>query len=769
MDKKYIAVPGRLESVATDGQIAGTNQVYDDARQKSQAAINDEFESGQSYLDNKISALQKQDVVPVDTLPAVADADPKKIYRVVGTDSYTDHMLNAAGDDFKILATYSFPGIDDEPTAGSRNFVTSGEVKKVKDISEQANGILLGKAEYEILEKPSTNAFILSLENLHIPAGTKLRIKFVGIGSVFSQYFYKINKGSFVQSNVDDIKYIVADTDIDKFYVVCPPKAFLFPGTITAEVDVYGVNTGIVEDIANLQRADKEILGEKLLDYNGFPVISDYINLTNISFPAGTRIRIKVEEGWSTAISGYTYRFNESKPVIVTSNPNREIVLTEEALSFRINGAASTVIDKTKQVKIVVDIPGIIPGIEDDLKGVKAEMAAIKKSSMVDFNTDFVIENYATDKSSKAFTDSFNLQFNDGKVNENIIVSSNAKFVNAVDDAVPTIQFTIFDNSYTHYTSTIYTIGRKDEFVRKEWRVPPISDGQTLGIAIVIPENVTLYIEEISNKYSDVVNRNALGYRMNAHLNIVNFNTYDGFVLSAKLGYPCCVCVPKRLADGVWVCYHDDGAVGTSLVDENYENLSAEEQALTISGFTYTRLKQLWYKASKGVYRKIPKLEDFLMVCSKTGMHPMFSWHPISSAEEMQEIKALVAKFGLLPYLNIKMGFKGASSVTNMNRAYNIFGNIESYTGDVNVDTDVTTIISALDSTTIDKTKVRVGLEFYNSRVTLEKVQATLNAGYFAAIAWMTSDPTSEQLEYWIKNGVTEFTEYNMVSYGLNW
>ena len=147
MDKKYIAVPGRLESVATDGQIVGASQVYDDDRQKSQAVVNDEFESEQAYLDNKISALQKQDVVPVDTLPAVADADPKKIYRVVGTDSYTDHMLNAAGDDFKILATYSFPGIDEEPTAGSDNLAKSGGVRKVLNnlLKKQGVNVIRGK------------------------------------------------------------------------------------------------------------------------------------------------------------------------------------------------------------------------------------------------------------------------------------------------------------------------------------------------------------------------------------------------------------------------------------------------------------------------------------------------------------------------------------------------------------------------------------------------------------------------------------------------
>lgn len=41
MDKKYIAVPGRLESVAADGQIAGANQVFDDISQTKQEVLNE--------------------------------------------------------------------------------------------------------------------------------------------------------------------------------------------------------------------------------------------------------------------------------------------------------------------------------------------------------------------------------------------------------------------------------------------------------------------------------------------------------------------------------------------------------------------------------------------------------------------------------------------------------------------------------------------------------------------------------------------------------
>lgn len=87
-------------------------------------------ENVEAQLSNEIDVLQKQDIVPVDSLPSVADADPKKIYRVVGTTSYTDYMVDTMAEPtaWKTLATYSFPGIDDEPTPESEKLVKSGGV-----------------------------------------------------------------------------------------------------------------------------------------------------------------------------------------------------------------------------------------------------------------------------------------------------------------------------------------------------------------------------------------------------------------------------------------------------------------------------------------------------------------------------------------------------------------------------------------------------------------------------------------------------------------
>lgn len=116
-------IPARIKNVAINGHVAGTEDIIDDTLGKTQQTINQE-------IDNKIEALTSQDIEVVSALPAVGDADPKKIYRVTGTTSYTDYMLNPAGTAFSQLATFSFPGIDDEPVEGSNNLVKSGGIAK---------------------------------------------------------------------------------------------------------------------------------------------------------------------------------------------------------------------------------------------------------------------------------------------------------------------------------------------------------------------------------------------------------------------------------------------------------------------------------------------------------------------------------------------------------------------------------------------------------------------------------------------------------------
>ena len=81
--------------------------------------------------------LMVVDVLPTDEDPAVTP-ESDTIYRLVVTDSetgdvsYEDYMYNE--DDLttpKKIANYPLPGIDDEPTPGSRNLVESGGIAEV--------------------------------------------------------------------------------------------------------------------------------------------------------------------------------------------------------------------------------------------------------------------------------------------------------------------------------------------------------------------------------------------------------------------------------------------------------------------------------------------------------------------------------------------------------------------------------------------------------------------------------------------------------------
>ena len=81
--------------------------------------------------DRKIEALNGNDVIVVTELPSALEAENDKIYRLRGVDSYTDYMLNSTGDALVPIATYSFPGLDDEPVENSENPITSGGVAKI--------------------------------------------------------------------------------------------------------------------------------------------------------------------------------------------------------------------------------------------------------------------------------------------------------------------------------------------------------------------------------------------------------------------------------------------------------------------------------------------------------------------------------------------------------------------------------------------------------------------------------------------------------------
>lgn len=173
--EKKVPIPARVYNASQDGHVAGAVDIIDDNKNKTQATINAEVDATFNQMNDEIEALEKQDVVPVDSLPTVSSANPKKIYRVVGSTTYTDYMVNSTGDDWKKLATFEFPGIDDEPTAGSENLVKSGGTRLfVEDESlypySLYQGAILDNWNYRSTEtdRVTTKAFLVSTKKIKI-------------------------------------------------------------------------------------------------------------------------------------------------------------------------------------------------------------------------------------------------------------------------------------------------------------------------------------------------------------------------------------------------------------------------------------------------------------------------------------------------------------------------------------------------------------------------------------------------------------------------
>ena len=109
--------------------------------------LNDNFNKvalGIDTLQSAYESLSQRPPKVVDTLPQTGEAN--KIYRLVGTTSYSDYMYNA--DDLNtpiLMATYD-NAIEDEPTEGSNNLVKSGGV--YKSIHDNTAYVKIGNAGF---------------------------------------------------------------------------------------------------------------------------------------------------------------------------------------------------------------------------------------------------------------------------------------------------------------------------------------------------------------------------------------------------------------------------------------------------------------------------------------------------------------------------------------------------------------------------------------------------------------------------------------------
>ncbi len=376
------------------------------------------------------------------------------------------------------------------------------------------------------------------------------------------------------------------------------------------------------------------------------------------------------------------------------------------------------------------------------------------------------------------FTKSFYFSIPKTWHKENMIVTASAKWVGTT---APTIRFIaavdVGHNNNRCYTMP-YIIGAKDNYSTKEWRPYNLLIHQEKTIVEVkIPSGTTLMVDEFTNYYS---NRKERGTFPQFHFRSGN-GLNQGLTAweeAAKLGYEYIIVIPKRTADGKWVIFHDDGNIN-GMYREDGTSVSGSSP---IGNYTYEELLQ--YDIANGLPwsgNKLPLLEDFFAMCAKRGIHPCFSVHPNFSTQEWEEVRELSDKWGVTKHLNIKAGFM-RPVIAN---CYSVFGdNVESYMTDMNTaqgqterNTNPSVVVNETLgwSVNIDKTKVRVGIEYFPAYATSTWISAAVEAGLSVGV--VTSNPaadgtdgnTAADILNWIGMGVSSFTDLINPSVGLNW
>jgi hypothetical protein len=368
------------------------------------------------------------------------------------------------------------------------------------------------------------------------------------------------------------------------------------------------------------------------------------------------------------------------------------------------------------------------------------------------------------------YSNSFEIVINRGdQGNKNMIVSFHGNYAGQNAPAISFAYPLRYDTTNMYFTSQTYTMGNALFPDVQEWRLPAFPlQATAMRATITIPSGTTLHIEHLYNKYDDAINRNVGSYKLSAHLGtpcIYPNNTMLSFNSAAKLGYPGCVTVPKRTSDGVWVCFHDDSNVGDALRNPDGSNLSSADAAKSISDFTYAELLAFSAGAKKSMYyagEKVPTLGAFFALCQRTGMAPILSTHPNPDASGWAEIKALTDKYNVTD----KLVIKGGSIVSCLAVAHEVFGDeIDAYIVDVSDSTrDAVTELDALGWTL---NHARLGIEYFDAIITQAKVTEALTAGY--AVACFIQYGTAARYKELLAMGVTEITDDNNCSFGLNW
>ena len=447
-------------------------------------------------------------------------------------------------------------------------------------------------------------------------------------------------------------------------------------------------------------------------------------------------------------------------------NQNKGFLRTISGTALRsvmdVSGAAYVIISFALTSVALEDAPNIFVNyacgsdVRTTTKSIDGKRMSCKDPQ---FFTIADILQFASNEDEQKFTQGFSLSIGKGNLgNKNMIITSDAMYTTGQSGDMPTVKFIYAYrlNYSVVYESQSFVLGSRDFYEEKQWRLPKFPDFCSLRIEVNIPSGVSLYVKSFENSFDNTINRNCPAYIFDGHR---NQNTLKGFERVAMLGFPSCITIPKRTSDGVWVCFHDE-VIGSQLVDANGNSPGS----VGIWDLTFAQLQTYTYKEDyAGNKAQVPTLEEFFLICARTGMRPMLSVHPTPTASEYQEIKDLAIRCGVLKQLELK------PLVTGEGVAFATFGNeISAYILQANT-ISASTAISRLNALGADTTKVRVGAEFFgdSAGLTEQGVADIVDAGYVVSI--YSKDFSADQYKYWMSKGVTEFTDDGNSSYGLNW
>lgn len=410
------------------------------------------------------------------------------------------------------------------------------------------------------------------------------------------------------------------------------------------------------------------------------------------------------------------------------------------------------------------------------------------------------------DEKAIPFTSGFNFFIErNWQSEQNMIVTASARYFSK-SNTKPTIQFTPRDE-YSLDTivrgTMYYTIGDPHRFSKKEWRCYPYNRMENATqVRFTIPNDVTLFIDDFGNYYSD-----KKGFDSYPILNCRNVNargqTLSAFEQMIKIGFKYIIAVVQKSADGKWFIFHDN----TSLSVLRNDDRSPIVDPLLPSEYTYDEMLQFDMGLTGAPYmwlawrgQRLLLLEDFFKLCAKTGIHPVLFFQGIRvrtgdpenpydtrdiTEEEFGEIKALADKY----HLTKNLGLKSARPFANfISAAYPVFGDgIESYfkycskesdvvipggEGNISVVNDALDVISQY---SIDLNKVVFGIEFTLARAVADNVdpdyniKSVVNNGLACAIFANSQATTQDEYEHWVEIGVSQFSDNYNPSVGLNW